>query len=547
MTASSRNSFAAAIAIMSLASVGYADAAMLGGPTRGLPAQAASHQAIPVQMDVMRSQGGMKGGGHGDIGGGHRGGGHRGGGGPGWGPAAVGLGIGIIGGIIANSPPAQGRFIDNPNVDDEDAPVRRKRVQAPQRNQRQSAGRGGSGVPPAGERRLVPDEVIVELPNSASQQTITAVRRRFRLDQVETQLVQLTGTTFHRWRIPDRRSVPAVIRALEANNAVASAQPNYLYTLQQSEPATPAPTAAKAVPGDIKAVAPASPARGGDPAQYALAKMRLPEAHALASGDNILVAVIDSGVDLDHPELKDAVAGTFNPYKQPMKPHAHGTAIAALIAGRSRLMGSAPSARVLAARAFDPAGASAEATTFNILKSLDWSAANNARIINMSFAGPADPVMSRSIEAARKKGAVMIAAAGNEGPKSAPLYPAAYPTVIAVTATDADDKLYKGANRGRHIAVAAPGVDILVAVPDGGYQISTGTSYSAAEVSGVVALMLQRKPDLTPDAVQDILRATAKDLGPKGRDDDFGAGMTDAYRAVTEDTPPQVSTAGPRN
>ena len=134
----------------------------------------------------------------------------------------------------------------------------------------------------------------------------------------------------------------------------------------------------------------------------------------------------------------------------------------------------------------------------------------------MSFAGPPDPALHRSLEAAHKKGIVLVAAAGNAGPKSPPLYPAADPNVIAVTATDADDKLFAQSNRGRHIAVAAPGAQILVAIPDGSYEVSSGTSYSAAEVSGIVALMLERKGDLTPDKVRDILLATAKDLGPKG-------------------------------
>ena len=107
--------------------------------------------------------------------------------------------------------------------------------------------------------------------------------------------------------------------------------------------------------------------------------------------------------------------------------------------------------------------------------------------------------------------------------------------MIAVAATDADDRIFKGSNRGRHIAVAAPGVDILAAIPDGGYKMLTGTSMSAAEVSGIVALMIERSPELTPDAVRAMLTKTAKDLGPAGRDDAYGAGLTDAYRAVTED------------
>src|SRR5438132_2901844 len=90
------------------------------------------------------------------------------------------------------------------------------------------------------------------------------------------------------------------------------------------------------------------------------------------------------------------------------------------------------------------------------------------------------------------------AAAGNAGPNSPPLFPGADPSVIAVTATDVDDALFSGANRGNHIAVAAPGVDVLVPAPEGAYQFTTGTSVAAAEVSGVVALMLERNPSLTP-------------------------------------------------
>jgi subtilisin family serine protease len=273
--------------------------------------------------------------------------------------------------------------------------------------------------------------------------------------------------------------------------------------------------------------------------------MRLAEAHAIAKGGEIRIAVIDSGIDPDQPELSGAIVEKFDALKSPFAPHSHGTAIAALIAGHNRLMGSAPEARILAVRAFDPAGNAAEATTFNIIRALDWAVVQRARIINMSFAGPADPGINRALDVAFKKNIVLIAAAGNAGAKSPPLYPAANPNVIAVAASDSSDQLFPGSNRGRHIAVAAPGVDILVAVPFGGYEVSSGTSYSAASVSGIVALMLQRKPDLTPAAVRDILLATAKDVGKKGRDDEFGAGIADAYRAVSEVPGGKVSDALP--
>jgi subtilisin family serine protease len=189
-------------------------------------------------------------------------------------------------------------------------------------------------------------------------------------------------------------------------------------------------------------------------------------------------------------------------------------------------------------RTFDPAGAAAQGTTFNILKGLDWAVAHGARVINMSYAGPSDPAIHRALESAHKKGIVLVAAAGNAGATSPPLYPAADPNVIAVTATDANDKLFEQSNRGRHIAIAAPGAQIMVAIPENGYEVSSGTSYSAAEVSGIVALMLQRKADLTPDQVRAILRATAKDLGPKGPDIMFGAGLADAYSALTAEPAP---------
>jgi subtilisin family serine protease len=280
---------------------------------------------------------------------------------------------------------------------------------------------------------------------------------------------------------------------------------------------------------------------GGDPAQYALTKLRIGEAHTLAKGDTMVVAVIDSGIDLGHPELAGVVVGSFDALGKPEKPHQHGTAIAGAIAAHSRLLGAAPAAKILAIRAFGASGTSAEATTMAILKSVEYASVRQARIINMSFAGPADPALSRELAAAKAKGAVLIAATGNFGPKSPPQYPAADPNVIAVSATDADDKMFGASNIGPHVAVAAPGVDILLPSPGNDYRLISGTSFSAAYVSGVAALVLQRAPGLTPDGVRKILEQTAKDLGPVGRDPEFGAGLVDAYQAIMAVQPPSAA------
>jgi len=140
----------------------------------------------------------------------------------------------------------------------------------------------------------------------------------------------------------------------------------------------------------------------------------------------------------------------------------------------------------------------------------------------------------------------MIAAAGNAGPKSPPLYPAANPNVIAVSGTDSKDRLFAASNRGSHIALAAPGADVFLPAPDQKYQMTSGTSFSAAYVSGIAALMLERNPALKPKDVRAILVNTARDLGTPGRDDLFGAGEVDAFAAVTAATSaPSVPMAAP--
>ena len=140
---------------------------------------------------------------------------------------------------------------------------------------------------------------------------------------------------------------------------------------------------------------------------------------------------------------------------------------------------------------------------------------------------------------------MLVAAAGNAGAKSPPLFPGADPLVIAVTATDVDDKLFTGANRGKYISVAAPGVDILVPAPENAYQLTTGTSVAAAEVSGIVALLLERNPKLTPADIRRILTASARRLGTGERDDNFGAGLIDPLKALQLAEPRTAATTPP--
>jgi subtilisin family serine protease len=261
--------------------------------------------------------------------------------------------------------------------------------------------------------------------------------------------------------------------------------------------------------------------------QYVLAKLGLVEAHSVSTGKEVLVALIDSNVDDQHPEFLGSVAAKSGWIESP--PHPHGTGMAGAIGAHDRLVGIAPGARLLGFTAFGPNDRLG--STIQIIKGLDWAAARGARVINLSFgvAGERDPLMEITLKSLIQRGIVVVAAAGNAGPDSPPTYPGAYPSVIAVTATDRDDATYSGASRGRHIAVAAPGVDVMVPAPGGGYQLTTGTSVAAAHISGVVALMLERNPALKPEDIRRILTTTATKLGPR---EQFGAGLVNAARAV---------------
>ena len=441
----------------------------------------------------------------------------------GFGGIGTGIGLGVISGAAIGAMTSRGGY--QPYEGDVVVPGKRNMRAGPPDSGSpgsgpgRSARRGGSGVPPASERRYVPDEVVVEFSGNPTDQIFAGIGARHRLNRLDTQRIGLTNSTWVRWRIADRRSVPAVIRALEADNSVRSAQPNYLFALQQENPAE----------GQNGGPAEAQPTeQAGNSAQYALAKLHLPEAQALARGNRVVVAVIDTEIDKTHSELTGAISDSYDALGIAAPMEAHGTGIAGTIAAHAKLLGAAPAVSILAIRAFG----GGSGTTMTIIKGLDYAVAHDARVINMSFAGPVDPALTRALAAAHGKGRILIAAVGNKGPKSPALFPAADPNVIAVTAIDSRDRLFDGANRGDHVAIAAPGVDILVPAPGNVYTMSTGTSFASAFVSGVAALLAERKPDLTPDAAKNVLMSTAHDLGPKGRDAQFGAGLMDANQAI---------------
>jgi subtilisin family serine protease len=355
-------------------------------------------------------------------------------------------------------------------------------------------------------------DVLIFVDGVKTEAQVRALALRHRLERIESLPIPLLAGTVFRWHIPDNRTIDRVVSELSIDSDVRLAQGDRAYHTQDAGTKVPAE---------------------GDAGQYALAKLHLPEAHVLARGTDVAIAVIDSGIDVTHPELAGAVIGTYDALNSKEGAHPHGTGVAGTIVAHSRLVGSAPAARILAIRAFaaNPQNG-AESSSFVVLKALNYAAQQNAQIINMSFAGPSDPLVQQALAAASARGIVLVAAAGNAGPNSPPLYPAADSHVIAVTATDSGDRLFGQANRGAYVAIAAPGVDILMPAPNDKYQVNSGTSFSAAYISGLAALLIDRNPGITPDGIRAALTATAHDLGPKGRDDQFGAGLADAMAAV---------------
>jgi subtilisin family serine protease len=356
----------------------------------------------------------------------------------------------------------------------------------------------------------IPGEILVRTRADTPQQALEPVIQAADLTILESARIALLDSNLYRLRASSVQSVPTTLDALRANIAVLDAQPNQRYRAERNA---------------RQSTQQAKPSRASSE-QYVFDKFHLSEIHHQVTGAGVRVAVIDSSVDVRHPELAAAIERSGPDATE--QPHTHGTGMAGAIAAQGRLVGVAPGARLLVYTAFS--ANSTGPSTFAIVKGVDWAVEQRAQVINMSFAGPRSRVVEIALKSAYDNQIVLVAAAGNAGPNSPPLYPGADPNVIAVSATDDGDEIYGGATRGLHIAVSAPGVNILAPAPGASYQLTTGTSVAAAHVTGVVALLLQSNPALKPGDIRRILTITAKKL--VARPEEVGAGLVDPAEAL---------------
>ncbi|MFH9588694.1 type VII secretion-associated serine protease mycosin [Streptomyces luteogriseus] len=289
--------------------------------------------------------------------------------------------------------------------------------------------------------------------------------------------------------------------------------------------------------------------------QWALDAMRTEQAWQTTKGEGITVAVLDTGVEADHPDLagnvlpgKDLVGFGAEPGDRAWA--RHGTAMAGIIAGHGHgpgnadgVLGIAPEAKILPVRVIledgDSSRAKARSTRGNALaEGIRWAADHGADVINLSLGDDSasahpEPSEDQAVQYALKKGVVVVASAGNGGEKGDHIsYPAAYPGVIAATAVDRAGTRASFSTRRWYATVSAPGVDVVIADPDHKYYEGWGTSAAAAFVSGAAALVKAAHPGLAPAQIKSLLEDTARNAPSGGRDDSRGFGFIDPAAAI---------------
>ncbi|WP_280153211.1 S8 family serine peptidase [Piscinibacter sp. XHJ-5] len=340
---------------------------------------------------------------------------------------------------------------------------------------------------PAGEP-AVRGQVLVTSPapaliDAARAEGFTVMRER-RLEALDLTLVTL--------RAPEGWDTARAVRRLRELDPQAAIDFNHLYL----ESGTVDPLHAASPPG-----AAPSPSNG-----------------------RFKVGLIDAGVETDHPLLRGAAVRAWGCGSRKV-PSAHGTAVASLLVGRAeRFRSAAPDAVLYAADVYcdDPIGGSIEA----VAAALAWLIGEQVAVVNISLVGPANRTLEQVVRRATSRGILLVAAVGNDGPAAAPLYPAAYPEVVAVTAVDARGDVLPEACRGPHVAFAAPGADMVAAgFARAPYAVMRGTSFAAPLVAGLLAARLHQ-PDVTAAGLAlTALARQAIDAGAPGRDVVYGHGV----------------------
>lgn len=386
----------------------------------------------------------------------------------------------------------------------------------------------------------VPGELVVQMKSGFQTQQLQAFSASsgMRLSK----RLNIDGSELHLVKVQNPQQTQQAMQSLQRNPSIQSVSLNPRYTVLQSyPPLSRQNTGVAPANTDISA-----PRRLNDalyPLQWALPKVGIPTAWNYARGSaDLLVAVVDSGIDYNHPDLAGQIVngidfmpempsgpnGEGSPDTTDMDPNdelGHGTHVAGIIAAHAEnqmgVAGIAPNVKILNVKVLNADG---WGSSFAIAQGITFAADKGARIINLSLGGPdiSKPI-ELAVKYAQKKGALVIAAAGNSFTHTG--YPAAFPGVFAVGATDDNDRLADFSNHDARINVMAPGVDILSTTPmnltnsmqaggvDSQYSAMSGTSMACPIVTGQAALILSARPDMTAFQVKQLIEQTAKPVG----------------------------------
>lgn len=348
-------------------------------------------------------------------------------------------------------------------------------------------------APPAGHPEVSPERLLVTLGS-----TNTNYWQRFARDMQDALELRLAGS----WKmvslgeqclvfeLPSGATAAELAAKLERDPRVTLAEPVQHYRLLGDE--------------------------WNDPyanLQHGLAELHLAAVHHRTRGEGVRIALIDSGVDVSHPDLEGRVELARNfvtPGRQDATPDLHGTAVAGVVAAVANngigIVGTAPSARLLALQAcwHDPPDSRVAACdSYTLALALDFAVSSGAHILNLSLSGPPDRLLTRLLDEAARRGILIVAAVE----PATVGFPANHPAALAVAGSGQDE-------RQPSSVLIAPGNEILSTAPGGGYDFFSGDSFAAAYVSGIGALLLAARPGLAPQELRDLLRRTAHTGAP---------------------------------
>ncbi|MCB0209702.1 MAG: S8 family serine peptidase [Anaerolineae bacterium] len=360
---------------------------------------------------------------------------------------------------------------------------------------------------------FVPGEILIKFKSGA--QSKSAQRGLARIQGRVKQTVSAIDVV--RVEVPEGREL-AAIEALRKDNDVEFVEPNYI------------------------AQALYTPNDPGFSSQWGYTKAQFSTAWEVTQGNsNLVVAIVDSGIDLDHSDLNCTVSGGANKIvsgynfvsdtDNPDDDNGHGTHVAGTVAActnnGSGVAGAAPNVRLMPVKVLNSSG---NGSYSGVANGIIYAADHGANIINMSLGGSASSsILEDAVKYAYNKGVLIIAASGNAN--SDLYYPAAYSQVMAIGASDSSDVRASFSNYGSGLDVVAPGQLIYSTLP-GGYTYLSGTSMASPHVAGLAALIWSAEPSLTNTEIRQIIRDTADDLGSPGYDIFYGYGRINAWKAL---------------